>query len=174
VNGLRALGLEPILLSGDHERAVRAVARQLGIEKVRAGVLPDHKSDAVAALQAEGRKVAMLGDGLNDAPALARADAGIALASGVDIARDAAGVTILRADLGAVVDAFAVARRALRAIRQNLFWAFFYNALGIPIAAGVLYPWLGWVLSPMVAAAAMSLSSVTVITNALRLRHAEL
>jgi Cu+-exporting ATPase len=170
VNGLRALGLEPILLSGDHERAVRAVARQLGIEKVRAGVLPDHKSDAVAALQAEGRKVAMLGDGLNDAPALARADAGIALASGVDIARDAAGVTILRADLGAVVDAFAVARRALRAIRQNLFWAFFYNALAIPLAAGALYPWLHFLLHPAVAAATMALSCVSVVANSLRIR----
>jgi Cu+-exporting ATPase len=150
------------------------VARKLGISEVRAEVSPDHKHDVVAALQAAGARVAMAGDGINDAPALARADAGIAMGTGTDIAMESASVTLVKGDLRGIVKALRLSRAVMRNIRQNLFFAFFYNALGIPVAAGVLYPVFGVLLSPMIAAAAMTFSSVSVISNALRLRRAVL
>ena len=174
VRDLRAEGMDLVLLTGDNRTAAEAVGRALGIERVEAEVLPERKAEVVRSLQGEGRVVAMAGDGINDAPALAAAQVGIAMGTGTDVAMQSAGITLVKGDLRGIVRARRLSRATLANIRQNLFWAFFYNALGIPIAAGVLYPWLGWLLSPMVAAAAMSLSSVTVITNALRLRGARL
>jgi Cu+-exporting ATPase len=174
VRDLRAEGVDLVLLSGDNRAAAEAVGRALGIDRVLAEVLPEGKAEVVRRLQAEGRIVAMAGDGTNDAPALAAAHVGIAMGTGTDVAMQSAGITLVKGDLRGIVRARRLSRATLANIRQNLFWAFFYNALGIPIAAGVLYPWLGFLLSPMVAALAMSLSSVTVITNALRLRGAGL
>jgi Cu+-exporting ATPase len=174
IRELRAEGLRLVMLSGDNRTAAEAVGRALGIERIEAEVLPERKADVVRTLQAGGRVVAMAGDGVNDAPALAAAQVGIAMGTGTDVAMQSAGITLVRGDLRGIVRARRLSHATLANIRQNLFWAFFYNAVGIPIAAGVLYPWLGWLLSPMVAAAAMSLSSVTVITNALRLRGARL
>ena len=174
IRALRDEGLEINLLTGDSRTAAEAVARTLGITRVEAEVLPDRKEEVVRRLRSEGRVVAMAGDGINDAPALAAASVGIAMGTGTDVAMQSAGVTLVKGDLRGIVRARRLSRATVSNIRQNLFWAFFYNALGIPIAAGVLYPWLGWLLSPMLAAAAMSLSSVTVITNALRLRRVEL
>jgi Cu+-exporting ATPase len=150
------------------------VGRALGIARIEADLTPERKAEAVRVLQGEGRVVAMAGDGVNDAPALARADVGIAMGTGTDVAIESAGITLVRGDLAALARARRLAHATLSNIRQNLFWAFAYNVVGIPIAAGVLYPWLGVLLSPMLAAAAMSLSSVTVIANALRLRRAPL
>jgi Cu+-exporting ATPase len=150
------------------------VARALGIDRVIAEVLPEEKSLAIASLQAEGRVVAMAGDGINDAPALAKADVGIAMGTGTDVAMETAGVTLVRGDLRGIVRARKLSRATMANIRQNLFWAFFYNAAGVPLAAGALYPFFGILLSPMIAAAAMSFSSLTVIANALRLRKAAL
>jgi Cu+-exporting ATPase len=158
------------MLTGDNRGAADAVGRALGISRIEADLPPERKADAVRRLQAEGRVVAMAGDGVNDAPALARADVGIAMGTGTDVAIESAGITLVQGDLAALVRARKLAHATLANIRQNLFWAFAYNVVGIPIAAGVLYPWLGVLLSPMLAAAAMSLSSVTVIANALRLR----
>ncbi len=174
VRDLRAEGVLLVLLTGDNRTAAEVVGRALGIDRIEAGVLPERKAEVVRQLQAEGRVVAMAGDGVNDAPALAAAHVGIAMGTGTDVAMQAAGITLVKGDLRGLVRARRLSRATLANIRQNLFWAFFYNALGIPVAAGVLYPWLGFLLSPMVAAAAMSLSSVTVITNALRLRGARL
>jgi Cu+-exporting ATPase len=174
IRDLRAEGLSLVLLTGDNRTAAEAVGRALGIERIEAEVLPDRKAEVVRRLQSEGRVVAMAGDGINDAPALAAAQVGLAMGTGTDVAMQSAGVTLVKGDLRGIVRARRLSHATLANIRQNLFWAFFYNAVGIPIAAGVLYPWLGWLLSPMVAAAAMSLSSVTVITNALRLRRASL
>jgi Cu+-exporting ATPase len=170
VHALRELGLAVVMLTGDHAPTAAAVARAAGIAEVRADVLPEGKAEVVRALQAQGRVVAMVGDGINDAPALAQADVGIAVGTGTDVAIEAADVTLLRPDLRGVVAAIALSRRTMRTIRQNLFWAFVYNAVGIPVAAGLLYPVLGFSLSPVLASAAMSLSSVSVLTNSLRLR----
>jgi P-type Cu+ transporter len=175
IAGMRRLGLEIVMLTGDSTDTAEALRREVApngeISRLRAGVLPGHKADEVKALQEQGRVVAMVGDGINDAPALAQADVGIAMGSGSDIAIEAADITLMRADLHGVVEAIALSRDTLRVIRQNLFWAFVYNVLGIPIAAGVLYPFTGMLLNPMVAAAAMSLSSVSVLANSLRLRR---
>jgi len=162
------------MLTGDNETTARAVAGELGIDEVIAGVLPDQKSAAIQDLQAQGHVVAMAGDGVNDAPALARADIGIAMGTGTDVAMESAGVTLVKGDLNGIVRARRLSRATMRNIRQNLFFAFVYNAIGVPIAAGVLFPVTGLLLNPMIAAAAMSLSSVSVITNALRLRTVRL
>jgi Cu+-exporting ATPase len=170
---LRAQGLRVVMLTGDGKTTAEAVAREIGIDDVRAEVLPGQKADVVKALQAEGHRVAMAGDGTNDAPALAQADVGIAMGTGTDVAMASSGVTLVKGDLRAIVRAIALSRRTVRNIRQNLFLAFAYNVLAIPIAAGALYPVFGWLLSPVVAAAAMSLSSVSVIGNALRTSDAD-
>jgi P-type Cu+ transporter len=174
IRALRKDGLRVVMLSGDTEKTARAVADQLGIAEVTAGVLPDQKGVALKRLQDAGGIVAMVGDGINDAPALAQADVGIAMGTGADVAIESASVTLLHGDLGGITRARAISRLTLANIKQNLCFAFVYNSLGVPIAAGVLYPAFGLLLSPMIAAAAMSLSSVSVITNALRLRHAAL
>ena len=171
---LHGQGLRVIMATGDNERTAQAVAEKLGIDEVRAGVLPEAKKNLIDQLRREGRKIAMAGDGVNDAPALAAADVGIAMGTGADVAMESAGITLLGGDLMGIVRARKLARATLRNIKQNLFFAFAYNALGVPIAAGLLYPFSGLLLSPMIAAAAMSLSSVSVITNALRLRHIDL
>ncbi|GLC62447.1 hypothetical protein PLESTB_001900600 [Pleodorina starrii] len=174
IRELHAQGLRVIMATGDNERTAQAVARKLGIDEVRAGVLPEAKKDLIDQLRREGHKIAMAGDGVNDAPALAAADVGIAMGTGADVAMESAGITLLGGDLMGIVRARKLARATLRNIKQNLFFAFAYNALGVPIAAGLLYPITGTLLSPMIAAAAMSLSSVSVITNALRLRRVDL
>ena len=174
VRRLKADGLRLVMVTGDHQRTADAVAKQLGIDEVRAGVLPEQKGHIVRELQTSGRIVAMAGDGVNDAPALALADVGIAMGTGADIAVENAGMTLLKGDLQALVRARHLSVATMRNIRQNLFFAFAYNLLGVPIAAGVLYPFTGLLLSPMIASAAMTFSSVSVISNALRLRHIEL
>ncbi|MEM7135626.1 MAG: copper-translocating P-type ATPase [Myxococcota bacterium] len=171
---LHAAGISIVMLTGDHEKTATIVAGKLGIDHVVAGVLPDQKAASVQAFQREGHVVAMAGDGVNDAPALAQADVGIAMGTGTDIAMETAGVTLVKGDLGGIVRARRLSRATMKNIRQNLFFAFVYNALGIPVAAGVFYPILGLLLNPMIAAAAMSLSSVSVITNSLRLRRTEI
>lgn len=168
---LEAMGLRVILLTGDNERTAHAVAKKLGIRHVIAGVLPQDKEAEVRRLQQEGLRVMMVGDGVNDAPALARADVGVALGAGTDAALETADVVLVKNDLAAVAASVRLSRAVMTNIKENLFWAFFYNALGIPLAAGVFYPWLGWKLSPVFAAAAMSCSSVFVVGNALRLRR---
>jgi Cu+-exporting ATPase len=164
-------GLRIVMLTGDHATTAQAAARHLGIDEVHAGVSPTDKAAVIAALRAEGRRVAMAGDGINDAPALAAADVGIAMGSGTDVAMESAQVTLVKGELTALARARALSRVTVRNIHQNLFFAFVYNGIGVPLAAGVLYPWLGIALSPMIAALAMSLSSVSVVGNALRLRN---
>jgi Cu+-exporting ATPase len=167
---LKADGLTVVMLTGDTVRTGEAIAREIGIDRVIADMLPEGKGDAIAALQSEGHVVGMVGDGINDAPALARADVGIAMGTGTDVAIEAADITLVKGDLAGVERAIALSRATMRTVKQNLFFAFAYNVLGIPLAAGVLYPLTGWLLSPIVASAAMALSSVSVVTNALRLR----
>jgi Cu+-exporting ATPase len=168
---LAAGGIRVVMLTGDNRTTAQAVARRLGIAEVEAEVLPDQKNAIVEKLRHEGRAVAMAGDGVNDAPALAAADVGIAMGTGSDVAIESAGVTLLKGDLTGIVKARALSAAVMRNIRQNLFLAFVYNALGVPVAAGVLYPVFGLLLSPIIAAAAMALSSVSVVGNALRLRN---
>ena len=168
---LRTLGLHVTMLTGDQRASALAIAREAGIDDVVAGVLPGGKRDEIVRLQQRGQTVAMVGDGINDAPALAQADVGIAMGNGTDVAIEAAHVALMRGDLGAVADAITISRATMRIMRENLFWAFAYNTIGIPIAAGVLYPVFGLMLSPVIASAAMALSSVSVISNSLRLRR---
>ena len=165
---LHSMGIEVVMLTGDNEKTAAAIGKQAGIDDVFAGVLPDGKEKIIAELQ-KGAKVAMVGDGINDAPALTRADVGIAIGAGTDVAIDAADVVLMHSRLTDVVSAIKLSRATLRNIHQNLFWAFFYNSIGIPLAAGVFIAWLGWEMNPMFGAAAMSLSSFCVVSNALRL-----
>jgi Cu+-exporting ATPase len=174
IRALHEEGIRIVMLTGDSRVTAEAVAAKLGIDQVQAEVLPDQKASVVKQLQAEGRVVAMAGDGINDAPALAQAQVGIAMGTGTDVAMKSAGVTLVKGDLRGIVRARKLSHATLHNIRQNLFFAFVYNALGVPVAAGVLYPFFGLLLSPMIAAAAMSFSSVSVITNALRLRRISL
>ncbi|MEO8827508.1 copper-translocating P-type ATPase [Lapillicoccus sp.] len=174
LSALRGAGIDIVMVTGDNRVTAEAVARRLGIDRVEAGVLPDGKSKVVSRLRDQGHVVAMAGDGVNDAPALAAADVGLAMGSGTDVAMESAGITLLGADLGGIVRARSLSQRTMSNIRQNLVFAFVYNVVGIPIAAGVLYPFFGILLSPVIAAAAMSLSSVSVIGNALRLRNARI
>jgi Cu+-exporting ATPase len=174
IAGLHAQGIRLVMLTGDNRRTAESVARKLGIDQVEADILPNQKADVIKRLQAEGQIVAMAGDGINDAPALAQANVGIAMGTGTDVAIESASMTLVKGDLRAILRARRLSQATMRNIRQNLFFAFIYNVLGVPIAAGVLYPVFGLLLSPMIASAAMTLSSVSVIVNALRLRRADL
>jgi Cu+-exporting ATPase len=174
IRALHAEGVRIAMLTGDSRTTAEAVARKLGIDEVMAEVLPEQKAAVIQRLQSEGRVVAMAGDGINDAPALAQAQVGIAMGTGTDVAMESAGVTLVRGDLRGIARARQLSRRTMANIRQNLFFAFVYNAAGIPVAAGLLYPFFGLLLTPVFSAAAMSLSSVSVIANALRLRHTPL
>jgi Cu+-exporting ATPase len=171
IRRLEQLNLDLVMLSGDDRRTAEAVARAVGVKRVVSEVLPARKLDEIRRIQEAGKSVAMVGDGLNDAPALAQADVGIAMASGTDVAMEAGTITLMRSDLLGVVDGIGLSRRTMKTIRQNLFWAFVYNVIGIPIAAGILYPEFGLLLTPTIAAAAMAASSVSVVSNSLRLRN---
>ncbi len=171
VAALHALGLRVVMVSGDRRETAEAIARELGIDEVHAEVRPDGKRAVVEAERAAGRYVAMGGDGINDAPALAAADVGVAIGSGTDIAIATADIALLRRGIGALPDALALSRATMATIRRNLFWAFAYNVVGIPLAAGLLFPWTGWLLTPVFASAAMSLSSVSVLASSLWLRR---
>ena len=174
IRELHEEGLQVVMLTGDSKATADAVAKKLAIDRVIAGVLPEQKAQLIKQLQAEGRIVAMAGDGINDAPALAQAQVGIAMGTGTDVAMESAGVTLIKGDLHGIVRARRLSRATLGNIRQNLFFAFVYNVFGVPVAAGALYPFFGVLLSPMIAAAAMSFSSVSVVTNALRLNRVKL
>jgi P-type Cu+ transporter len=174
LKSLAADSIHVVMLTGDNRTTASAVAKRLGISEIEAEVLPDQKSKVIEKLRSDGRVVAMAGDGVNDAPALAAAEVGIAMGTGADVAIESAGVTLLHGDLTGIVKARALSKAVMHNIRQNLFFAFIYNSLGVPIAAGVLYPAFGLLLSPVIAAAAMAMSSVSVVGNALRLRHVTL
>lgn len=174
IRNLKELGLTVVMLTGDHERTAQSVAREVGVDRVVAGVLPDGKVAEIRRLREAGQTVAMVGDGINDAPALAMADVGMAIGTGTDIAVEAGDVTLMRGDLQGVASAIRLARKTMLVMKQNLFWAFIYNVVGIPVAAGALYPFTGLMLSPVLASAAMAFSSVSVVMNSLRLRRASI
>jgi Cu+-exporting ATPase len=174
IKQLHAGRIHIVMVTGDSRTTAGAVAESLNLDQVFAEVLPNEKADVIKRLQSEGQKVAMAGDGINDAPALAQADVGIAMGTGTDVAMQSAGVTLVKGDLRGIVRAIELSRATMRNIKQNLFFALIYNSIGVPLAAGILYPVFGLLLSPMIAAAAMSFSSVSVIANALRLRKAQL
>jgi len=174
IRGLREQGLRIVMLTGDRRESAAMIAKELNLDEVRSETTPRQKAEIVKELRSQGRVVAMAGDGINDAPALAAADVGIAMGTGTDVAIESAGITLIKGDLRGIVRARRLSRATIKNIRQNLAFAFLYNTLGIPIAAGVFYPLFGWLLSPMLASAAMSFSSVSVIANALRLRKSQL
>jgi len=174
VERLEKLGIDLVLLTGDTRATAESVAKEAGIERVVAEVMPEEKVMEIRSLQQRGRVVAMVGDGINDAPALAQADVGVSMPKGTDIAIEASDIALMRSDLGSVPTAISLSRQTMTTMKQNLFWAFIYNVIGIPIAAGVLYPVTGLMLSPIIASAAMALSSVSVVTNSLRLRGVRL
>jgi Cu2+-exporting ATPase/Cu+-exporting ATPase len=174
VQRLQRMGIRTVMMTGDHQRAGTYIAESVGIQEVFAEVMPGDKAQKIRTLQESGQHVAMIGDGINDAPALVQADVGIAMATGTDIAMESAAMTIVGGDLRKIPQALTLARSTLRIVRQNLFWAFIYNAIGIPLASGLLYPWLGWLLNPVFAGLAMAFSSVSVVTNSLRLKTAKL
>jgi Cu+-exporting ATPase len=171
MDALHAMGIKVAMITGDNRHTARAIAAQLGIDHVLAEVLPEGKAQAVVQIQSQAGKTAFVGDGINDAPALAQADVGLAMGSGTDVAIETADITIMNSEVHSIPAALAIARRTLRTIRVNLFWAFFYNVMLIPVAAGALYPLTGWLLNPVLAGAAMGLSSVFVLTNSLRLKR---
>jgi Cu+-exporting ATPase len=174
IGALRAGGIRVVMVTGDNRRTAEAIGRRLGIDEIEAEILPEGKGEIIKRLKAEGRIVAMAGDGVNDAPALALADVGVAMGTGTDVAIESAGLTLVKGDLAGLARARRLSELTMRNIRQNLFFAFAYNVLGVPLAAGVLYPFTGLLLSPVIAAAAMALSSVSVVGNALRLRVASI
>jgi Cu2+-exporting ATPase len=174
IETLQKQGIEVYMLTGDNEQTAKAVAAQVGLQHYKAEVLPSEKADFIKQLQSQGKVVAMVGDGINDSHALAEADVSIAMGKGSDIAIDVAKMTLITSDLNLIPKALKLSRKTVQAIRQNLFWAFIYNIIGIPIAAGVLYPFFGFLLDPMIAGAAMALSSVSVVSNSLRLRRLKL